>query len=58
MFYSWAYSQTKFMVCPVNVEGINKNNWFKSKSGIEQVMGELSRCGGQFKDFIRLWKDV
>lgn len=58
MFYSWAYPQTKFMVCPVDVEGINKKNWFKSKHGVEQVMGELSRCGGQFKDLIELWKDV
>ena len=35
--------------------GISKNNWFKSESGIDKVMGELSRCGGQLKNAINTW---
>lgn len=57
MFYSWAYPETEFLVCPVNIEGINKENWFKTEYGIEQVMGELSRCGGQFKKAVQLWRE-
>ena len=55
MFYSWAYPKTEFFICPVETEEINKDNWFKSENGIEKVMGELSRCGGQFKKAIPTW---
>ncbi|MFT8352278.1 YdcF family protein [Clostridium saccharoperbutylacetonicum] len=55
MFYSWAYPSTKFFISPVDVEGINKDNWFKTENGIDKVMGELSRCGGQFKKAIPSW---
>ena len=57
MFYSFAYPETKFIVCPVDIEEINKSNWFKSDSGINKVMGELSRCGGQLKSAIPNWAD-
>ena len=56
MFYSWAYPETKFLVCPVNIEGINKDNWYTSDSGIGNVMGELSRCGGQMAKAIDIWR--
>lgn len=52
MFYSWAYPKTELIVCPVDIEGITKDNWFKTENGIEKVMGELSRCGGQLKKAI------
>lgn len=55
MFYSWAYPETQFLICPIETQGINKDNWFKSEIGIEKVMGELSRCGGQFKSAIPTW---
>lgn len=55
MFYSWAYPKTELLVCPVDVEGINKGSWFKTENGIENVMGELSRCGGQFKKAVSAW---
>ena len=55
MFYSWAYPETEFIVCPVDVEGISKNSWFESENGIEKVMGEFSRCGGQFRNVVKTW---
>lgn len=55
MFYSWAYPKTKFIICPVEIQGINKDNWFKIEDGIEKVMGELSRLGGQFKKAVPTW---
>jgi hypothetical protein len=57
MFYSWAYPETKFIVCPADIEGINKDNWFKTEAGINNVMGELSRLGGQFKKAIPFFVD-
>lgn len=56
MFYSFAYPETKFIICPVNIENINKENWFETENGIDNVMGELSRCGGQFKKAIPIWR--
>ena len=55
MFYSFAYPKTEFIVCPVDIQGITKDNWFKTESGIDNVMGELSRCGGQLKKAIPTW---
>jgi hypothetical protein len=52
MYYSWAYPETEFVVYPVEVQGINKSNWFINDYGIEKVMGELMRCGAQFKEAI------
>jgi uncharacterized SAM-binding protein YcdF (DUF218 family) len=56
MYYSWAYPETKFIVHPIEVQGVNKNNWFSSDYGIERVMGELMRCGAQLKDAIPVYE--
>lgn len=55
MFYSFAYPKTEFIVCPVDIEGITKDNWFTTELGIDNVMGELSRLGGQLKKAIPTW---
>jgi hypothetical protein len=53
MYYQFAYPQTEFIICPSDVQGINRNNWFESEVGIERVMGELMRCGSLFKDLFK-----
>ena len=58
MLYSWAYPETKFIICPIEYKDINRNNWFKSDEGIKTVMGELSRCGGQLKKAISVWTSI
>ena len=58
MYYSWAYPETKFLVCPIETQNTNKNNWFETSDGIERVMGELARCGMQLKDAIPIIKDI
>lgn len=50
MYYETVYDNTEFIVCPAEVEGINKENWFRSEEGITIVLAELARCGNQFKD--------
>jgi uncharacterized SAM-binding protein YcdF (DUF218 family) len=52
MYYQWAYPDTDIIICPSDVQGINRDNWFMSENGIDRVMGELMRCGSQFKDYI------
>ena len=51
MYYQWAFPETELIVCPSDVKGINKNNWFNSEDGVEKVIGELNRVGTQFKDY-------
>ena len=56
MFYSWAYPETELLISPIDIEGISRESWYKTDYGIEQVMGELSRCGGQFKKAVHMWQ--
>jgi len=53
MYYQLSYPKTEFMICPSQTHDFSRDNWFKSEYGIEKAMGELMRCGGQFKDLIR-----
>lgn len=48
MLYQLAFSDTEFLVCPVDCYGITKDNWYTSEHGIDRVLGELARCGNQF----------
>lgn len=58
MYYNLCYPDTEFIICPTGTQGINKDNWFKCDNGIDKVMGELMRCGSQFKDLIKLFKTI
>lgn len=53
MYYQIAFPETEFIVCPVTVGGITRENWYRSDEGIELVLGETERLGTQFKDIIR-----
>lgn len=53
MYYETLYPDTEFKVCPTETEGINKQNWFATENGVDTVMGEIERCGWQFKDIIK-----
>lgn len=48
MYYQLAFPETEIMVCPVDVEGIGKDNWFTSRKGIQEVLGEVHRIIEQF----------
>jgi uncharacterized SAM-binding protein YcdF (DUF218 family) len=59
MFYQLAFPETDFYVYPVPYYSentlITKENWYKTDVGISRVLGELQRCGSQFKDeFIKV----
>jgi uncharacterized SAM-binding protein YcdF (DUF218 family) len=50
MYYKMAFPEVDLIIIPVDVNGTSKESWYKSEHGIELVMGELRRCGEQFKD--------
>ncbi len=52
MYYGQQFPDTRFLVCPVTVNGISRDNWYKSKNGIDTVLGEVERCGTQFHEIL------
>ena len=48
MLYQMAFPTVDIKVCPVHCCNITKDNWYKSETGIDRVLGELARCGNQF----------
>ena len=53
MYYETVYPNTQFIICPSDIKGITKQNWYKSEDGINKVLGEVERCGNQFKDILK-----
>lgn len=53
MYYQTLFKNTKFLICPADVYGMTRENWYKTDEGIELVMGELSRCGYQFTEIFK-----
>lgn len=48
MYYQKAYPQAEIFVCPSDIGGITKDNWYTTKEGIDAVNGELTRVLYQF----------
>lgn len=53
MYFQFCFPHTEFIICPVETQGISKENWYKSDDGIEKVMSEVMKCGGQFKELMK-----
>lgn len=52
MYYSYAYPETEFMICPADIEGITKDTWHLDERATKLVMSELRKAGGQLTDEI------
>ena len=52
MYYETLYQDTKFIIHTVDIDNVHKGNWYKTKEGINIVLGELERYGWQFKDIL------
>lgn len=53
MYYQEQFPETEFLVCPVVTRGISRENWMQTEQGIDTVLGEVERCGGQFHEILR-----
>ena len=53
MYYETLYPEAELLVCPAPGADITKENWLKSAEGIDAVLGEMERCGGQFHDILK-----
>ncbi len=52
MYYQEQFPDTEFLVCPVVTKDISRESWHRSREGIDTVLGELERCGGQFHEIM------
>ncbi|MBR4040253.1 MAG: YdcF family protein [Clostridia bacterium] len=53
MYYETLYPDAELLVCPAPDAAITRENWLKSAKGIDTVLGEMERCGGQFHDILK-----
>lgn len=52
MYYQEQFPDTEFLVSPVVTKDISRENWQQTREGIDTVLGELERCGGQFHEIM------
>ena len=52
LYYQLLFPEAEILVCPSDT-GINRENWHQTGDGIDLVLGELERCGGQFHLILR-----
>ena len=53
MYYQTLYPDAELLVCPAAGAAVTRENWKTSEAGIDAVLGELERCGGQFHAILR-----
>jgi len=53
MYYETLYPDAELLVCPAHGVPVEKDNWMYEPEGIDAVLGEMERCGGQFHDILK-----
>lgn len=53
MYYQTLYPDAELLLCPAPGAAVTRENWMREPEGIDAVLGELERCGGQFHDILR-----
>ena len=53
MYYETLYPDAELLVCPAPGADVTRENWLQSAEGIDAVLGEMERCGGQFHDILK-----
>ena len=53
MYYETLFPDAELFVCPVKDADITRENWMHEPAGIDRVLGEMERCGGQFHDILK-----
>lgn len=52
MYYQLLYPETEILVIPSDTT-VSRKDWYRSEEGIDTVLGEIERCGGQFHQILR-----
>lgn len=52
MYYQTLFPETELLICPAPEAAVTRENWMLEPDGIDQTLGELTRCGSQFHDIL------
>lgn len=53
MYYQTLYPDAQLLLCPAPGADVTRENWMHEPEGIDKVLGEMERCGGQFHDILK-----
>jgi len=53
MYYETLFPEAHLLVCPAKDADVTRENWTRTPQGIDAVLGEMERCGGQFHDILK-----
>ena len=53
MYYETLFPEAHLLVCPAKGADVTRENWTRTPQGIDAVLGEMERCGGQFHDILK-----
>ncbi len=53
LYYQLLFPETEFFIAPSEIDGIDRENWYKTEEGIQGVLGEVERCGSQFYEIVK-----
>ena len=53
MYYETLFPNAELLVCPAPDAEITRDNWLTTAEGIDTVLGEMERCGGQFHAILK-----
>ncbi len=52
MYYQLVFPDAEILAHPVSASGITRENWMDTEEGVTRVLGEIERCGGQFREIL------
>ena len=53
MYYETLFPEAELLVCPAPGTEMTRDTWMHEPEGIDRVLGEMERCGGQFHDILK-----
>ena len=53
MYYETLFPEAHLLVCSAKGADVTRENWTRTPQGIDAVLGEMERCGGQFHDILK-----
>ena len=53
LYYSSVFPEAEILVCPAEGCQVTRETWAKTPEGIDAVLGEIERCGAQFREIAK-----
>ena len=50
LYYQAAFPETEWLVCPAQLPGFTREDWFRTPEGRDRILGEVRRLGSQVNE--------